>query len=176
MNIEKQKRRIRKMLRCGDDPILSQVCGHVHLWCESDVLLFELMAMALPAFDNGVGLAAPQLGFAQRVIVIWPNRFIGPASPPLVMVNPRIVADGVTVESRWEQCLSYPTLMADVGRYVDISVEYERPIPNNNNFKTAMGIGRICRIQLHGYAARVCQHEIDHLDGICQVKSLGIPR
>jgi peptide deformylase len=96
---------------------------------------------------HGVGLAAPQIGVLERIIVIAPDR------KPVVMFNPRIThLEGKQVGE--EGCLSIPGLYGDVERALLVEV-------------TALDKkGRETVFELEGLAARVVQHEIDHLDGV----------
>ncbi len=96
---------------------------------------------------NGVGIAAPQVGVSERIIVIAPER------KPIVLVNPTIVEkSGKQIGE--EGCLSIPGLYGDVERYMSITVE-------------AYDIkGRPVDYDMEGYAAVIVQHEIDHLDGV----------
>lgn len=97
---------------------------------------------------HGIGLAAPQVGVSSRVIIAS----IG-ESRMTTLINPRILrADGAV----WgeEGCLSIPGLYGDVERANVVEVE-------------AMDIeGKPVKYLLEGMAARVVQHEIDHLDGV----------
>jgi peptide deformylase len=108
--------------------------------------LFETMLAA-----KGVGLAANQVGVAQRVAVVD----VGPDNPPpLVLINPRIVQATDLVETAEEGCLSIPEIFGEVERPVQVTVEaLDRD-------------GRSYRIDVSGYKARAVQHEIDHLDGV----------
>jgi peptide deformylase len=96
---------------------------------------------------NGVGLAAPQVGVLERVVVMAPE------GRPAVMVNPEIVSrEGSQVGE--EGCLSIPGLYGDVERAALVVV---RCLDRK---------GRACEYELEGLSARVAQHEIDHLDGV----------
>ena len=108
--------------------------------------LFETMRAA-----KGVGLAANQIGVAQRVAVVD----IGDEDPPpLTLVNPVILDRGDELETAEEGCLSIPDIFGDVERPAHIVVEaLDRD-------------GKKFRVEAHGYKARAIQHEIDHLDGI----------
>lgn len=108
--------------------------------------LFETMRAA-----KGVGLAANQVGVAQRVAVVDVGEESG---PPLVLVNPRIVEIGDESETAEEGCLSIPDIFSDVDRAHTIVLEaLDRD-------------GQPYRITVSGFKARAVQHEIDHLDGI----------
>ena len=97
-----------------------------------------------------VGLAAPQLGEAVRVIAVdvSGHRKAGDHNGELLLANPRIVeADGAEIGR--EGCLSIPDMTANVRRATRIVVEH------------AGGT-----VESTGFEARCLQHEIDHLDGI----------
>jgi peptide deformylase len=105
--------------------------------------MFRIMRSA-----NGIGLAAPQIGILQRLIVVAPD-----GMKPTALINPRIVqADGEAVGE--EGCLSIPGLYGDVERPATVTVE------------ATDRKGRAIRLELDGLKARVIQHEIDHLDGV----------
>lgn len=97
---------------------------------------------------NGVGLAAPQVGILQRILVMAPH-----GNKVTALINPVIVkAEGEMVGE--EGCLSIPGLYGDVVRAAYVKVEaYDRK-------------GRAFEYEFEGMAARVAQHEIDHLDGV----------
>jgi peptide deformylase len=108
--------------------------------------LFETMYAA-----KGVGLAANQVGIAQRVAVVDTG---GDTPEPLVLVNPTIVHRGDDTETAEEGCLSIPEIFGDVERPVSIIVE------------ATDRSGAPFRLEASGYRARAVQHEIDHLDGV----------
>ncbi|RYG44499.1 peptide deformylase [bacterium] len=113
---------------------------------KTDLLINDMMKILRRA--NGVGLAAPQLGIAQQVIVVAPDEM-----KPTAMINPVILkAEGEQIGI--EGCLSIPALYGDVKRAEYVEVEaYDRK-------------GRRMVWELEGLPARVVQHEIDHLHGI----------
>jgi peptide deformylase len=114
--------------------------------------LFETMYAA-----KGVGLAANQVGIAQRVAVVD----TGDDTPePLVLVNPTIVYRGEETDTSEEGCLSIPEIFGDVERPVSIIVE------------AADRSGAPFRLETSGYQARAIQHEIDHLDGVLFIDHL----
>jgi peptide deformylase len=100
----------------------------------------------------GVGLAAPQLGVVQRVLV---HQGEGEAEP-VALVNPRIVESSEERDVMEEGCLSLDAagVTVDVERPSSVTVEARSPA------------GEELRIESEGLAARVIQHEIDHLDGV----------
>jgi peptide deformylase len=107
--------------------------------------LFDTMRAA-----KGVGLAAPQIGVGQRVAVVD----VGDDTPPLVLVNPRIIEASTVHETAEEGCLSIPDLYGDVSRAESVVVE------------ALDATGRSYHATVVGFAARAVQHEVDHLDGI----------
>ena len=108
--------------------------------------LFETMYAA-----DGVGLAAPQIGVLQRVIVL-DTRPRQPESRPIAMINPEIVAmEGETTYN--EGCLSIPGEAEDVDRAAVVTVRYLDPDGNEQTLTT------------DGLLAIAVQHETDHLDG-----------
>jgi len=97
---------------------------------------------------HGLGLAAPQVGVGQRVIVI---RF---EDRQLVLVDPQVQRQDGEEEVATEACLSIPGLLGDVPRVSHVVV---RARNRRNRFVT---------IEASGMLARILQHEIDHLDGV----------
>ncbi len=120
--------------------------------------LRELAQNMLETMDeaNGIGLAAPQVGVLQRLIVldIPANlEFDGSEAFHAVIVNPEIIkCSGEQIGE--EGCLSVPGWYGDVKRYYNITVRGQDVF------------GKPLRIKAEGLFARALQHEIDHLDGI----------
>jgi len=101
--------------------------------------------------EDGVGLAAPQVGLSIRVIVVDPHE---DGVEPVALVNPTIVARSAETEKGEEGCLSIPGVKDFVERPVRITIEgLDRD-------------GNAVRIEADALQARVLQHEVDHLDGI----------
>jgi peptide deformylase len=107
----------------------------------------------------GIGLAAPQVGVAQRVIVLDVARDNEKPSP-LRMANPELVwvSDDDAVFS--EGCLSLPEHYADVTRPARIRVRY---LDHENEIR---------ELAAEGTLATCIQHEMDHLDGVLFVDHL----
>ena len=105
----------------------------------------------------GVGLAAPQVGISQRIIVVeyTTNEEEEDAPKKLyAVVNPEIkILDDEKVKGI-EGCLSLPGLLGEVDRSFKVSV------------KGLNRQGNRIRIKAEGWLARIFQHEIDHLDGV----------
>ena len=103
---------------------------------------------------HGVGLAAPQVHEDVRVFVGLLDEEPGPDSETTVLINPEITPDGPDKKEGWEGCLSIPDIRGMVPRFTSIGV------------KALDREGRPIELQLKNFAARVAQHETDHLDGI----------
>ena len=99
--------------------------------------------------ENGVGLAAPQVGENIRIIV---NLLNGKNVTP--MINPEIIEHSDEVELGEEGCLSLPGVWGKVERFKAITLRYKTPK------------GQDITLKLEGFNARIVQHEIDHLDGV----------
>jgi peptide deformylase len=115
--------------------------------------------------ENGVGLAAVQIGEMARVIVIeTPEDEDDPYSGKLfVVLNPEIVKQSREMEVGAEGCLSVPGYVGEVERATEISV---RGLDRH---------GKPFRFRPRGYLARVFQHEIDHCDGVLYIDRLVAP-
>jgi peptide deformylase len=102
---------------------------------------------------RGIGLAAPQIGVHQQLLVI-DLELEDPSSPPLVLINPEITGVGGTICTYEEGCLSIPGVYLDVVRPSVVEVGY----------RDAMG--RPKKLKADGLMARCIQHEMDHLNGV----------
>jgi peptide deformylase len=103
---------------------------------------------------RGVGLAGPQVHEGLRVFVALLDDDPDSDSEASVLINPEIVPDADSMHEGWEGCLSIPDIRGLVPRYTDITV---RALDRG---------GRSVQHVLKGFAARVAQHETDHLDGV----------
>lgn len=110
------------------------------------------------AAENGAGLAAPQIGIMQRIVIFGfqaNSRYAeAPPIPPTVLINPVITVLDEAQEDGWEGCLSVPGLRGMVPRYREIRYQGFDQYANE--------IER----EVSGFHARVVQHECDHLDGV----------
>ena len=102
--------------------------------------------------ENGIGLAAIQVGVPKRVAVIDLDPG-GPKSMPLYFVNPLIVEASGELSTFHEGCLSVPEVWDDVKRPARLTVEYTDEH------------GKSRTVSVDGLFATVLQHEIDHLNG-----------
>lgn len=101
---------------------------------------------------NGIGLAAPQVGVNDRVVVCYFNH--GTDHELIVeMVNPEILETSDEMEVEEEGCLSLPGEFAKVARHTSLTVKY---LDRKGNEQV---------LKLKGLNARIVQHEVDHLDG-----------
>ncbi len=99
----------------------------------------------------GVGLAAPQIGLSQRLLVYR----VGSDAPLIALVNPEIEWTSEDARETGEEgCLSIPGITVDVDRPLHVRV------------KAQDETGAERRVEASGLEARVIQHEIDHLDGV----------
>ncbi len=108
---------------------------------------------------RGVGLAAPQVGLSQRMLVIDIAGKDEDAQP-IKMVNPRLVWHSDETDLCSEGCLSIPNQFAPVERFVAIRVEYL-----NED-------GQPTQLNAEGFLAIAVQHEMDHLDGVVFIDHL----
>jgi peptide deformylase len=103
---------------------------------------------------HGVGLAAPQIHEGVRLFVGLLVEDPGPETEPTALVNPEIVPSHSAREEGWEGCLSIPDIRGMVPRFTDVTV---RALTRD---------GKEIELRLKGFAARIAQHETDHLDGV----------
>ena len=147
----------REVLRMGH-PVLREKAKPVDNVASPELrALVEDMKETMAA-KNGAGLAAPQIGVGQRVVIFGvdhnPRYPDAEPVPFTVLVNPKIVMLSREVESDWEGCLSVPGMRGMVPRYTKL--RYTGTDAEGNP------IDRVAE----GFHARVVQHECDHLDGI----------
>ena len=105
--------------------------------------------------QNGVGLAAPQVGINKRLMVFNEHAETHQRKDEFIMINPKIVRYSEDSDVQGEGCLSFPYIHGHVKRSLSIDVEYL----NLEGKQVMQGF--------QGYAARIFQHEYDHLDGVC---------
>jgi len=134
------------------DPRLKVTCAPVE---EVDAGIVRLMDDMLETMyaAPGVGLAAPQVGVAKRIIVVDVSK--DPDNPkPYQMVNPEVVWSGDELVDYEEGCLSLPEHYAQVTRPRRVRIRYTDKS------------GATQEIEAEGLLATAVQHEIDHLEGI----------
>lgn len=144
-------------IRTYPDPVLRGPSPPVSRITEGVCRLLDDMAETM-YLNNGIGLAAPQVGEKLRLIVVDVQR--GEKGNTLLkLINPRIVERQGKTKSE-EGCLSLPDLLVEVDR--DETVTVEANLPD----------GTQTRIQAEGLLGICLQHEIDHLDGVLLVDRL----
>jgi len=144
-------------IRTYGDPVLrrkaetvGQIDEEVRSICQTMV---EVMLR-----ENGLGLAAPQIGISKRIFVLDVDGEFH------VLINPEIVSRSEEIEQVREGCLSVPGVDADVARALSVTVE---------------GLdleGEHIRIEGRGLLARAIQHEMDHLNGRLFLDQLSVAR
>jgi peptide deformylase len=109
--------------------------------------------------NEGVGIAAPQVGVLRRVVVV--QRFDKAGTPFEVYVNPEIVERSEEVTLGPEGCLSVPDRREEVLRASAITIRYRDAVTSEPREE-----------HIEGFSAIIFQHEIDHLDGILYIDRL----
>ena len=148
---------VREVLRMGH-PVLRERAKPVEELGTPELLALVADMKDTMAAKNGAGLAAPQIGVGQRVVIFGvtqnPRYPDAEEVPFTVLVNPKIVLLTREVEEGWEGCLSVPGMRGVVPRYTKLRYsgfdEHGNPLER----------------EAEGFHARVVQHECDHLDGI----------
>jgi len=156
---------ILKVARMGH-PVLRQTAEPVGECGVGDPEVHRLVHDMLETMsdEDGAGLAAPQVHVSRRVVVMRQRDWDGSSDDdeedveqnvdPLVLIDPEVTPASPDRESGWEGCLSVPGLRGLVPRFTHILV-------------SALGPGGDhIALEARGFAARVVQHEVDHLDGI----------
>jgi peptide deformylase len=103
---------------------------------------------------HGVGLAAPQIHEGVRLFVALLDEDPGPKSEASILINPEITPNTDKKEEGWEGCLSIPDIRGMVPRFTEVTL------------KAMDRQGQNIELRLKDFAARVAQHETDHLDGV----------
>jgi peptide deformylase len=148
---------IRPVLRMGD-PRLLETSRPVERFGTPELAQLLQDMRDTMAHLNGAGLAAPQIGVLQRVVifgVVSNPRYPGiDPVPDTVLINPVLTPLSDEEEEGWEGCLSVPGMRGWVPRWRRL--RYRGFDERGNPFER----------EAEGFHARVVQHEVDHLDGI----------
>ena len=142
-----------RTIRVLGDPVLRQPTAEITNFDDELRSLVKDMWETMYHAD-GIGLAAPQIGVLQRVLVIDVRRSDEEGPEPLALVNPYVVESSRKTDKAPEGCLSIPGMEEVVTRPLEVAVE-GRTVE-----------GEPVRLEAGGLFARALQHEIDHLDGI----------
>lgn len=102
---------------------------------------------------DGTGLAAPQVHVSKRVVVLVLEDDAG----PMFLINPTLTPKGKKKKSGYEGCLSLPNMRGKVERWDHIRVH------------ALQRDGSRIAFEAYGWAARVVQHECDHLDAVLYI-------
>ena len=141
------------------DPVLRRK-AHKITQIDRDIRLLADDMLETLRDSGGVGLAAPQVGESLRMIVVeYPEDDSVEDSPKKTykVINPEIIWRSQETVEGSEGCLSIPGYVGTVVRNESIKV------------KGLSVFGRPLKLNLSGWTARIFQHEIDHLDGICYI-------
>jgi len=148
---------VRDVLRMGH-PVLRERAKPVEQFGTPELRALLQDMQDTMAHKNGAGLAAPQIGVSQRIVIFGvdhnPRYPDAEEVPFTVLVNPKITMLTRDVEEDWEGCLSVPGMRGIVPRYTKLRYS-GFDIEGNPIERVA-----------DGFHARVVQHECDHLDGI----------
>ena len=112
-----------------------------------EVLSLILQMKQTMNVNNGIGLAAPQIGVSKRIIVVKDEK------ESHAFLNPQILKQSREKQEDEEGCLSLPGLFMQVKRAQRVEVLALTPE------------GKEVKIEVEGLASRIFQHEIDHLNG-----------
>jgi len=134
------------------DRVLRQACKR---FTKVDAEVRQLAKEMLQTMysEDGIGLAAPQIGINKQMLVVDPDPEDA-ATPALVLINPTIRKFSPDTSVAQEGCLSIPKVFLDVVRPEQIEVSYKDEQ------------GRPQRLVADGLLSRVIQHEMDHLNGV----------
>jgi len=146
---------ILKVARMGH-PVLRERARPLDTSDLGDPLLQKLVDDMIETMHeyHGVGLAAPQIHEGVRLFVALLDDDPGPKSEAMAIINPEIIPNASDTEDGWEGCLSIPDIRGTVPRFTDITMA------------AVDRHGKAVELHLKDFAARVAQHETDHLDGV----------
>lgn len=144
-----------ELLRLQAEPLTASMIATP----EFNVLCERMLATVNDPDNEGVGIAAPQVGLSRRLVAV--QRFDKEGEPFEFFVNPEIVEFSEEREYGSEGCLSVPDMSGDVLRSTSIRLRYNRP----SDFELVEEV-------VEGFTAVIFQHEIDHLNGVLYIDYL----
>jgi peptide deformylase len=147
IDLSRREREARRDIRVIGDPVLREHALEVTVFDRSLRKLAKRMIRIMHDAP-GLGLAAPQVGVLQRLLVYNVD------DDPRVLVNPRLDEFSAEIEENDEGCLSVPGVTMPVSRPASLRV------------RALDADGEPLEFHAEGLEARVIQHEYDHLDGI----------
>lgn len=131
------------------DPVLKKKAEPLHQFDPEEQKLFDDMIETMYA-EDGVGLAAPQVGISKRILIASPTMTQG---EEYVFVNPEIFETRGR-ELGLEGCLSLPGISGEIARAKIV------------RFRALDRKGQPLEMEVKDFFARIIQHELDHLNGI----------
>ena len=147
VELSRREREARKEIRVIGDPVLHERALQVNTFDRGLRKLAQRMIRIMHDAP-GVGLAAPQIGVLQRLLVYDVD------DDPRVLVNPQLDEFSEEIEETDEGCLSVPGVTMPVSRPVSLRV------------RALDASGEPLEFRAEGLVARVIQHELDHLEGV----------
>ena len=135
------------------DPILTLPASAWDWEQDGDVSELARDMLKIMFENNGIGLAAPQIGLNKRIFVM------GNPAQSFACINPEIISGHGNIKDQ-EGCLSFPGLWLHVTRHETVDVRYSDIL------------GKVHERTFSGLMARVFQHEYDHLNGVCFVNKV----
>ena len=142
------------------DPRLRQKSEKVHqIDDEIKRIIDEMIASSLAweeehEFELSAAMAAPQLGYNKRSIVVREDMSNKDNATFVPLINPVVIKTEGKIIEDYEGCLSVPSIYGKVGR------------PYKARIKAVTENGEEVRLKATGFLARTLLHEIDHLDGV----------
>ena len=142
------------------DPRLRQKSEKVHqIDDETKRIIDEMIASSLAweeehEFELSAAMAAPQLGYNKRIIVVREDMSNKDNANFVPLINPAVIKTEGKIIEDYEGCLSVPSVYGKVGR------------PYKARIKAVTENGEEVRLKATGFLARTLLHEIDHLDGV----------
>ena len=142
-------------IRLLGDEILRQRCALVKRFGGSDLKriaadLNDTLGSFRRSKGFGRGIAAPQIGVPERVLLIN-------IDGPVVFVNPVIRRRSRLMMTLWDDCFSFPDIMVKVRRNAKVEIEYQDLAGTKHS------------VAVSGDRSELLQHEIDHLDGVLAI-------
>lgn len=142
------------------DPRLRQKSEKVHqIDDETKRIIDEMIASSLAweeehEFELSAAMAAPQLGYNKRIVVVREDMSNKDNANFVPLINPVVIKTEGKIIEDYEGCLSVPSIYGKVGR------------PYKARIKAVTENGEEVRLKATGFLARTLLHEIDHLDGV----------
>ena len=142
------------------DPRLRQKSEKVHqIDDETKRIIDEMIASSLAweeehEFELSAAMAAPQLGYNKRIVVVREDMSNKDNANFVPLINPVVIKTEGKIIEDYEGCLSVPSVYGKVGR------------PYKARIKAVTENGEEVRLKATGFLARTLLHEIDHLDGV----------